>query len=268
MIHLPATLSLLVFVVLIINSAGSASLPKANETEPLLPDGFLPMNVSDSNTENVAIFAARKISSAYLSEPVKLIKIVRSDSEIFDTNGVKVNMTVELEKGVDIILLCEVLVFSNTGQDAQWTKDDLTLIDYACSPATNASVGVYEENMLPVTEVSLVHVNDTKINDIVGFATDAIIATINAETTLNLAEIIKAEWQSTSTCINYKLTLKLTSLDGEDTVCEVIVSDPTTEEATKTRELSYYNCSLNDPSSIEFEVDIPEKAVLSKWVSA
>lgn len=261
-----ATLSLLVFVAFIVNSAGSASLHKANATEPLT-DGYLSMNVSDTNTENVAIFAARTISSAYLSEPVKLIKIVRADSEIFDTNGVKVNMTVELEKGVDNILVCEVLVFSNTGQDAQWTRDDLTLIDYTCSAVTNVSVGEWQENVLPVSQISSVHLNDTKINDIVDFATDAIIISINAETTLNLAEIIKAEWQATSTSINYKLTLKLTSLDGEDIFCEAIVSEPIVEEVTKTRELSYFNCSLNDASSIEFEVDVPEKAILSKWVS-
>ncbi|XP_057377721.1 uncharacterized protein LOC130699383 [Daphnia carinata] len=258
----PATLCLLVFVGLTINSADSASIHKENETEPLI-DGYLPMNISDSNTENVAIFAASQISSAYLSEPVKLMKIVRADSEIFDTHGVKVNMTVELEKGVDTILVCEVLVFGNTGQDAQWTKDDLTLIDYTCLPATNGSI---EDNVLPVSQVSSV-LNDTKINDIVGFATDTIITNINAETTLNLAEIVKAEWQSTSTSINYKLTLKLTGLDGEDTFCEAIVSDPTNEEATKTRELSYYSCSLIDESSVEFEVDIPEKAILSKWLS-
>lgn len=265
MVPIPTTLSLLVSIAVVIHSASSASLYKLNATEPLA-NAFSSTNVSASNTENVANFAANKISFANLSEPMTLVNIIRAESNVSENDGVQVNLTLELEGGDEEIVLCDVLVISNISQHAQSTIDDLMLMSYTCFPIKNVSVEVVHQETSPSVPFLTIDVNDTKINDIADFAADVIVTTINAEPAMKLAEITKAEWQSTATIINYKLTLDLRGIDRKNLLCEVTVSELTTDEAIKTRELRDYDCSLNDASSTEIEEDIPGDAVLSKWI--
>jgi hypothetical protein len=145
------------------------------------------------------------------------------------------------------------------------TKDELTLTDYTCLPINNGSA----EAMAEVAPLPLfipffpISVNDTKVQEIADFASKAVAYTRNSFN--NLTRIENAETQVYATGINYKLKLKLKGADGEEMLCEVIVSDPTKKDAVVTRELSQYNCLLNSTSSAEFEEDIPDESVLSTW---
>jgi hypothetical protein len=262
-------LFLLVVVALTIDSTTSASLNKPNATEPVTDNSS---SISASEAQNFANFAAHQISSSNNSTlPMKpgengtLIKIVQADSKVHGENGTTMNfkMTLKLDgEDNEDDLLCEVIVMSRSDLV---TKDELTLTDYTCLPINNGSA----EAMAEVAPLPLfipffpISVNDTKVQEIADFASKAVAYTRNSFN--NLTRIENAETQVYATGINYKLKLKLKGADGEEMLCEVIVSDPTKKDAVVTRELSQYNCLLNSTSSAEFEVDIPDESILSTW---
>ena len=173
-------------------------------------------------------------------------------------------MTLELNgEEDDDDLLCEVLVFSRS---YELLDDELILTDYTCVSITNGSAeaeAMPEPAPVPIFIPFFPVAVNTKVEDIAKFANAAVASTRNS--TNNLTEIEKAESQVYATGINYKLILKLKGADGDDMLCEVVVSDPTQKDVIMDRELTQYNCSWNSTSSAEQEEDIPDDSILSKW---
>nr|CAH0104201.1 unnamed protein product [Daphnia galeata] len=268
------TLFLLVVVALTIDSTTSASLNKPNATEPTKTGDFSTISVNASQVQHFADFAASQISSSNSTvsmkpgdnvTSVKIVKAAATKVPSENGSGMNFEMTLELDgEEDDDDLYCEVLVFSRS---YELLVDELILTDYTCVSITNGSAeaeAIPEPAPVPIfIPFFPVAVNDTKVEDIAKFANGAVASTRNS--TNNLTEIEKAESQVYATGINYKLILKLKGVDGDDMLCEVVVSDPTQKDVIMDRELTQYNCAWNSTSSAEQEEDIPDDSILSKW---
>nr|CAH0104200.1 unnamed protein product [Daphnia galeata] len=220
MAHFLATTILLAVALLSVDAG------RLNKRQVGFVGGFSPAKVDDADVLKIADFATTAVSANMNSTPVKLLKIVKAETQVVSGTNYKLNL--ELSGANSEVIPCEVVVF-----DQPWTKTQ-KLIRSSCTPkrkTTKRQVGG------SVTGgYSPVDVNDAKVKEIASFASSAISANTNSGP-VTLTKVVKAESQVVAG-INFKLTLELNGAEGA-ILCEVIVFD---QSWTQTRKLSESKC--------------------------
>jgi hypothetical protein len=218
MAHFLATTILLAVALLSVDAG------RLNKRQVGFVGGFSPAKVDDADVLKIADFATTAVSANMNSGPVKLLKIVKAETQVVSGTNYKLNL--ELSGANSEVIPCEVVVF-----DQPWTKTQ-KLIRSSCTPKrkTTRQVGVLSGGYSPVD------VNDAKVKEIASFASSAISANTNSGP-VTLTKVVKAESQVVAG-INFKLTLELNGAEGA-ILCEVIVFD---QSWTQTRKLSESKC--------------------------
>lgn len=218
MAHFLATTILLAVALLSVDAG------RLNKRQVGFVGGFSTAKVDDADVLKMADFATTAVSAKMNSGPVKLLKIVKAETQVVSGTNYKLNL--ELSGANSEVIPCEVVVF-----DQPWTKTQ-KLIRSSCTPKrkttrqVGGSVGGY----------SPVDVNDAEVKEIASFASSAISANTNSGP-VTLTKVVKAESQVVAG-INFKLTLELNGAEGA-ILCEVIVFD---QSWTQTRKLSESKC--------------------------
>ncbi len=89
--------------------------------------GFSPAKVDDATVKEMANFATTAVASNSNSGPVKLLKIVKAETQVVAGTNYKLNL--ELSSGANAAPLpCEVVIF-----DQPWTNTR-KMIKSSCSP--------------------------------------------------------------------------------------------------------------------------------------
>ena len=226
MAHFLATTILLAVALLSVDAG------RLNKRQVGFVGGFSPAKVDDADVLKMADFATTAVSANMNSGPVKLLKIVKAETQVVSGTNYKLNL--ELSGANSEVIPCEVVVFNQP-----WTKTQ-KLIRSSCTPKrkTTRQVGGLDGRLDGGLNggYSLVDVNDAKVKEIASFASSAISANTNSGP-VTLTKVVKAESQVVAG-INFKLTLELNGAEGV-ILCEVIVFD---QSWTQTRKLSESKC--------------------------
>lgn len=204
--------------------------------------GFSPASVEDAEVKEMADFATTAISDNSNSGPVKLIRIVKAETQVVAGMNYKLNLELSSEINASP-LPCEVVIF-----DQPWSNTR-KMIKSSCSPSKritreNAAAEVRPDNAkLPIDGgFTPLEVNSDEVKTIADFATTAIMENTNSGP-VRLTKIIDAKFQQVAGK-NYELVLQLATVvnggESESLLCEVNVFD---QSWTKTRKLSQSKCS-------------------------
>jgi hypothetical protein len=219
MAHFPTTAILLAVALLTVDAA------RLTKRQIGFVGGFSPAKVDDEEVLKMADFATTSVSANMNSGPVKLLKIVKAETQAVAGTNYKLNL--ELSGANSEVIPCEVVVFHQPKTNTQ------KMIRSSCTPKrkTTRQVGVTAPG-----GYSPINVNDVKVKEIASFATTAISANTNSGP-VTLTKVVKAESQIVAGK-NYKLTLELNGAEG-DILCEAIVFD---QPWSNVRKLSESKC--------------------------
>lgn len=195
--------------------------------------GFSPAKVDDSDVLKMADFATTAVSASSNSGPLKLIKIVKAETQVVAGTNYKLNLELaNTNAGENAAPIpCEVVIF-----DQPWTNTR-KMIRSSCSPKRKTTRQIPGgSSTLPGGFASL-DVNSKNVKEIASFATTAISANTNSGP-VTLIKVIKAESQVVAG-ENFKLTMELDPVEGDNILCEVVVFD---QPWTNTRKLSESKC--------------------------
>ncbi|XP_057377755.1 uncharacterized protein LOC130699429 [Daphnia carinata] len=191
--------------------------------------GFSPAKVDDPDVLKMADFATTAVSASTNSGPVKLLKIVKAETQVVAGTNYKLNL--ELSSGANAAPLpCEVVIF-----DQPWTNTR-KMIKSSCSAKRKTTRQIPGGSQLP-GGFSPLDVSSKNVKEIASFATTAISANTNSGPA-TLVKVIKAESQVVAGT-NFKLTMELDPVEGDNLLCEVVVFD---QPWTNTRKLSESKC--------------------------
>lgn len=186
--------------------------------------GFSPAKVDDAEVVKMADFATTAVSANMNSGPVKLLKIVKAETQAVSGTNYKLNL--ELAGANSEVIPCEVVVFHQPKTNTQ------KMLRSSCTPKrkTTRQVGGLAGGFSPLD------VDDVKVKEMAAFASSAISANTNSGP-VTLIKVVKAQSQVVAG-MNYKLTLELNGAEGA-ILCEVTVFD---QSWTNTRKLSESKC--------------------------
>ncbi|KAI9555406.1 hypothetical protein GHT06_017921 [Daphnia sinensis] len=195
--------------------------------------GFSPAKVDDPDVLKMADFATTAVSASSNSGPLKLIKIVKAETQVVAGTNYKLNLELaNTNAGANAAPIpCEVVIF-----DQPWTNTR-KMIRSSCSPKRKTTRQIPGGSSPLTGGFSPLDVNSANVKEIASFATTAISANTNAGPA-TLAKVIKAESQVVAGT-NFKLTIEVDPVDGDNLLCEVIVFD---QPWTNTRKLSESKC--------------------------
>lgn len=237
-------MTLIVGALLAIDGVSSAVLVKRQIG---FTGGFSPARIDDKTVKEMADFATTAIAANTNSGPVKLIKLVKAETQVVSGTNYKLQLELAGTGANAESRACEALVFNQP-----WTNTR-KLIRSSCAPLTKSKTS---KRQIP-GGFSEVDVNDDSVKEMAQFVTTSLSETSNSGP-VTLIEVVKAETQVVAGK-NYKLTLKFTDAsNAEPYTCEAVIFD---QSWTKTRELLSSTCptfkAVKQAIAIEAPADPP-----------
>ena len=195
--------------------------------------GFSPASVDDAEVKKMADFATTAISSNSNSGPVKLIKIVKAETQVVAGKNYKLNLELSSE-GNAAPLPCEVVIF-----DQPWSNTR-KMIKSSCTPKKRITREKIIQELPIEGDFTTLKVDSVEAKTMADFATTAIMENTNSGP-VRLTKIVQAKFQQVAGK-NYELILELATVGGESApiLCEAVVFD---QSSTNTRKLSQSKCA-------------------------